>query len=96
MSNKEIKIVAQKTLEKYEGLNNIRDVMHKIKEDLNVALNAYFAQNYVTKEDFPIEFENKLGKWKIDSDGNVYVQPKTITQYIECDITIKPSGEISI
>lgn len=96
MNNEGIKIVAQKTLEKYEGLNNTSDVIHKIKEDLNVALNTYLAQNHVIREDFPIEFENELGKWKINSDGETYLQTKTTPQYIECNMTIKPNGEIEI
>jgi uncharacterized protein Usg len=94
MSKERIKILAKKTLEKYEGKKNVSDVINKIKEDLNDVLNTYLTQNYVIEEDFPIEFENELGKWKINADGNAYVQPKKGPQYIECNITIKQTGEI--
>ena len=94
MNNEGIKILAQKTLEKYEGEKNVADVINKMKDDLNDVLNIYLAKNHVIKEDFPIEFENELGRWQINADGNTYVQPKKGTQYIECDITIKPSGTI--
>jgi uncharacterized protein Usg len=94
MSKEGIKILAKKTLEKYEGEKNVSDVINKMKEDLNDVLNTYLVQNYVIEEDFPIEFENELGKWKINADGNTYVQPKKGTQYIECNITIKKTGEI--
>jgi hypothetical protein len=94
MNKEGIKILAQKTLEKYEGEKNVSDVINKMKEDLNDALNTYLDQNHVIEEHFPIEFENELGKWKINADGNTYVQPKKGTQYIECNITIKKTGEI--
>jgi uncharacterized protein Usg len=94
MNKEGIKILAKKTLEKYEGEKNVSDVINKMKEDLNDVLNTYLVQNYVIEEDFPIEFENELGKWKINADGNTYVQPKKGTQYIECNITIKKTGEI--
>ena len=94
MNKEEIKILAQKTLEKYEGEKNVSDVIKKMKEDLDSALNTYLTQDHVIEEDFPIEFENELGKWKINADGNTYVQPKKGTQYIECNITIKRTGEI--
>jgi len=89
MNNEEIKILVQKTLEKYEGENNISDAINKMKEDLNDALNIYLVQNHVIKEGFPIEFENKLGKWQINADGSTYVQPKKGSQYFECNITIE-------
>ena len=94
MSNEKIKILAQKTLEKYEGEKNVSNIIKKMKEDLDSVLNTYLTQNHVIEEDFPIEFENELGKWKINADGNTYVQPKKETQYIECNITIKRTGEI--
>ena len=94
MSNEKIKILTQKTLEKYEGEKNVSDVIKKMKEDLDSVINTYLTQNHVIEEDFPIEFENELGKWKINADGNTYVQPKKGTQYIECNITIKRTGEI--
>ena len=94
MSNEKIKILAQKTLEKYEGEKNVSNIIKKMKEDLDSVLNTYLTQNHVIEEDFPIEFENELGKWEINADGNIYVQPKKGTQYIESVIIIKRTGEI--
>ena len=94
MNKDQIRILAKKTLEKYEGEKNVSDVINKMKEDLNDALNTYLVQNHVIEEDFPIEFENELGEWQINADGNTYVKPKKGTQYIECNITIKRTGEI--
>jgi uncharacterized protein Usg len=96
MNNEKIKILAQKTLEKYEGEKNVSDVIKKMKEDLDATLNTYLVQNHAIEEDFPIEFKNELGKWQINADGNIYVQPKKGTQYIECNITIKLTGKLCI
>lgn len=81
------------TLHKYEG-EVINNVLYEIVTELNDVLNQHLSEHYVIKEDFPIEFENELGRWKINSDGTTYVPPKTETKYIECNITIKPTGEV--
>jgi hypothetical protein len=47
MNKEEIKILAQKTLEKYENEKNVSDVINKMKEDLNDVLNTYLFQNQV-------------------------------------------------
>ena len=86
------KIVSD-TVNKYESLQ-VGEVLSKLRSELNDVLNQYITDNYVTKEDFPITFENENGKWEIHSNGNAYVQPKKATQYIECNITIKKTGEI--
>lgn len=88
MSKEGIKIFAQNALEKYEGEINVPEIINQIKENLNNALNSYLEQNNVLQDNFPIEFENELGKWKINADGNIYVQPKKGIQHIEYNITI--------
>ena len=94
MNKENIKILATKTLEKYEGQSNISDIINDIRNDLNGVINTYLSEHAVYKEDFPIVFENELGKWQINADGTTYVQPKKATQYIECNFTIKRTGEI--
>lgn len=94
MNKDGIRILAENTLKKYEGEENIHEVISKLREELNDTLNLFLAQNYVVESDFPIEFENELGQWKIHSDGNTFVRPKKGTERIVCNITIKPTGEI--
>jgi hypothetical protein len=91
--NKNLTKIVSDTVNKYEDLH-VGEVLRKIKSELNEALSQYLTDNYVIKEDFPIVFENEYGKWEIHSDGNAYVQPKKGTQIIECNITIKKTGEI--
>jgi hypothetical protein len=81
-----IKILSQKTLEKYKSEGYTADVVKQIKEELNSVLS-------VIKEDFPIEFENEIGKWRIESNGVCFIQPRMNIQYIECNFIISPTGE---
>jgi hypothetical protein len=85
--------VSKNTLEKYEG-QIVNEVLSNIQSDLNDALNNYLSDNTMMVDEFPIKFENELGMWEIHKDGRTYVQPKTATQFIECNITILPTGKI--
>ena len=75
-------------------MNNEKRVLDELRRELNDALNEYLQANHVTTKDFPIKYENEVGHWEIHQDGTAYVQPKVVTQYIECNITIKKTGEI--
>lgn len=68
-------------------------VLKQVAIDLNEVLNGYLKDNYVKDEDFPVEFENELGRWKINADGSCYFQPIVGTQNIEVNITIKRTDE---
>ena len=94
MSKEEFIIELQNTLKKYEG-KIVNEVRKDIRSDLDDVLNNYLSDNVVMTEDFPIKFENGLGKWEIHKDGRTYVQRKTGRQFIECNITISPTGEIN-
>ena len=94
MSKEEFIIELQNTLKKYEG-KIVNEVLKDIRSDLDDVLNNYISDNVVMTEDFPIKFENGLGKWEIHKDGRTYVQPPTGRQFIECNITISPTGEIN-
>ncbi len=87
-------IESQNTLKKYEG-KIVNEVLKDIRSDLNDVLNNYLSDNVVMVEDFPIKFENGLGKWEIHKDGRTYVQPKTGGKFIECNITVSSTGEIN-
>ena len=91
MSKEEFIIESQNTLKKYEG-KIVNEVLKDIRSDLDDVLNNYLSDNVVMTEDFPIKFENGLGKWEIHKDGRTYVQPKTGRQFIEGNITISPNG----
>ena len=92
MNNEKLTEIVSGCVSKYEG-QQIKDVLDKLRDELNDVLNHYLTDNYVVKDDFPIMFENEIGKWEIHSDGNAYVWPKKSAAYIECNITIKPSGD---
>jgi hypothetical protein len=93
MNKENIEKIVSGVASKYEGLL-ISRVLDELKRELNDVLNEYLQANYVTTEDFPIIGENSVGHWEIHQDGTAYVQPKVVTQYIECNITIKKTGEI--
>ena len=92
MSKEGFIIELQNTLKKYEGKIVNEVVLKDIRSDLDDVLNNYLSDNVVMTEDFPIKFENGLGKWEIHKDGRTYVQPPTGRQFIECNITISPNG----
>lgn len=94
MNNEKMTQIVSTTMSKYVGEKNINEVLRQIKSELNEALNQYLGENHVVEKDFPIEFENDFGKWKINSDGTTHLQPKTGIQHIELNMTIKKTGEI--
>jgi hypothetical protein len=75
-------------------MNNEKRVLDELRRELNDALNEYLQANHVATKDFPIKYENEVGLWEIHQDGTTYVHPKNAAQYIECNITIKSTGEI--
>ena len=92
--NKEGFIVeAKKTIDKYVGMDNTQEVLKKIRSDLNDVLNNYIFENEVYQKDFPVEFENEMGKWKIKSDGETYFTPFFTPKWIEVNITVKSTNE---
>ena len=94
MSKEGFIIESQNTLKKYKG-KIVNEVLNDIRSDLNDVLNKYLSDNVVMSDDFPIKFENSLGKWEIDKDGNTTVQPHKGLQFIECNITILPTGQLN-
>ena len=81
----------ESTLKKYED-QNVKDVLSEIRNNLQSLFNNFISSEeglYV--QDFPIEFENNLGRWKIMGTGECFVQPKVSLDRINLDITIKPS-----
>lgn len=79
---------SKKVLFKYKDSIINDDLLKIIKFELNSALNNYLIDNLVYKHDFPIEFENELGWWKINSNGETFFQPKKTLSRIECNIII--------
>jgi hypothetical protein len=92
MNKEGIIVEAKKTLDKYVGLDNTQEVLEKIKSDLNDVLNNYFDENESYQKDFPLEFENEMGKWRIKSNGETEFEPKYF-EYIGVKIEIKPDCE---
>lgn len=92
MNNEKLTEIVSGCVSKYEG-QQIKDVLGKLRDELNDALNHYITDNYVVREDFPITFESEYGKWEIHANGNAYVLPRKSAEYIECNITIKPNGD---
>jgi hypothetical protein len=79
---------SNKVLSKYKGSTINEDLLKRIRSELNDALNGYISNALVYNHDFPIEFENELGLWKINSNGDTFFQPKRVLSRIECNITI--------
>lgn len=96
MNNKEGFIVeANKALSKYVGKLDTKTTLENITNELNEVLDNYITETPMYRDDFPIEFENDLGKWKLESDGTTQFQPKTSTQFIQVDITIENTEDIT-
>lgn len=94
MNNKEGFIVeANKTLSGHIGKTITKTILDNITIGLNEVLDNYITETPMYRDDFPIEFENDLGKWKLESDGTTQFQPKTSSQFIQVDITIENTGE---
>jgi hypothetical protein len=94
--NKEGFIVeAKKTIDKYVGMDNTQEVLKKIRSDLNDVLNNYIFENEVYQKDFPVEFENEMGKWKIKSDGETQFMSFFAPKWVEVNVTVKPTNEIN-
>jgi hypothetical protein len=88
-------VVAKKTIDKHVGLglDNTQEVLRKIRSELNDVLNNYIFENEVYQKDFPLEFENEMGKWKIKSDGETHFTPLLAPKWIEVNITVKSTNE---
>ena len=85
-------VVSKNTLERYENDRPVKEILNRIKKDLDKVCNKFLKDNVVRETDFPIEVENEMGKWKIEADGKCMLQPKAGIQYIEIDFTVTPTG----
>lgn len=96
MNNKEGFIVeGNKTLSGYIDKTITKTILDNITNELNEVLDNYITERPMYRDDFPIEFENDWGKWKLESDGTTQFQPKTPIQFIQVDCTISKTGEIT-
>ena len=87
-------LTSNKTLKKYEG-KLVNDCLQDIRNDLQESLNKLLSDNHVFENDFPIIFNNDLGEWEIDSDGNVRVKPKKSMQTLNCKVIISKNNEFN-
>lgn len=87
-------VEANTLLSRYVGNINHKEVLSAISKDLELVLNKYLGENPMYEEDFPVEFENWLGKWRIESDGSTKFQPTTYKERVILNIKISESGEI--
>jgi len=70
----------------WRELNSI--IIEQIGRDVFKVLEPYYFQINPGIE-FPIEFENNLGFWKIYENLKIDFSPRKKVQYIECNITVK-------
>lgn len=85
---KKIKKEIVEIISKHEGRELNAIIIEQIgKEFVKVFEPYYFQLNPGIQ--FPIEFENNLGFWKLYENLNVDFSPRKKVQYIECNITIK-------
>jgi hypothetical protein len=52
-------------------------------------MNKVLKENYIHEKDFPIEYENELGLWKLNSDGKLLFAPRVKKDYICVNIKIE-------
>ena len=74
--------------------NHSKRAIESLRSEINLALiNEVFHPSVdIEDRDFPIEWETELGKFRVEENGNAFIQPKKTVQYIECKVTILPSG----
>jgi len=98
-----LKLEFESTLAKYHQAKNVELIIDKIKEDTKVVLDKYSLSTNAAiydidnriigyEQEFPIEFENNLGRWRIEEDGTTYFQSIDIPKYITIDCTITKDG----
>ena len=92
MNKEKIQHELESTLKKYEG-QSVEDVLSEMRKDLQSVMDGLISsEEGVYSQDFPIEFENNLARWKITKTGECFVQPKR--SVCETNVTIKPTGEV--
>jgi hypothetical protein len=91
ITKERIKNDLKEALMKYEG-KDFSENYSAIREDIQSVFDRSIESRELFVNDFPIEFENYLGKFIIKSDGNCLYLPKIRTQRIETTITISPSS----
>jgi hypothetical protein len=92
MSKEGFKIEIEKTLENYKNSIIDRNLLYRIQLDLSEVLNTYLSNNVVMSIDFPIKFENDLGKWEFHNDGKTFFSPNIKLDYIEHKVIISPTN----
>ena len=66
----------------------VKRITDQIRDDLQLALMAKGRSIGKSIPPFPVYLSNDLGKFKIEADGTVYIQPKKTPKYISIDINI--------
>jgi hypothetical protein len=93
MSKENIQNEITLSLKKYEGMI-VKDVLPQIRKDLQDVMNNFVSsEEDIYKQDFPIEFENDLGEWKIMENGDCFVSPKMGVEWVEITINIQKTNE---
>jgi hypothetical protein len=90
MQNQKIKNELTEKLNQFVGDEITGRLLEKLQSETQTILKGYIhSEEGLYEEQFPIEFENDLGIWKIESNGNSFFQPKIRQKYIEVNFTIK-------
>lgn len=72
--------------------DDIQKALDELKIEMQDCLDNFISSEETTyAQNFPIESENNLGKWKITETGECFVHPKESPANI--NLTIKPTGE---
>jgi hypothetical protein len=90
MKNQKIIKICEEKLNQFVGDKITGRLLEKLQSEVQNILNSYIhSEEGLYEKQFPIEFENDLGSWKIESDGNLFFQPKTRQKYIEVNFIVK-------
>ncbi len=94
MGNEALQKDLVETLSKYKGEKNGLELISKMRSDVQDIFDRHIdTERGLLVDDFPIDIENEFGKFKITSDGNCFVEPKKVQQFIELNVTIQKTGE---
>jgi len=83
--------------DKYDNNNNNNEIdliLVNVKDDLQLCFSNYINEHIVYETDFPIEFNNNFGHWRIEANGDSFLIPRKVLSKLECKILILSSKTI--
>ena len=73
-------------------IHKLRAIKHVINQFSNSTNDPLLIDVDPYNITYPIKFDNEYGKWEIREDGQAFVQPYTVVEFIEMKITVSKEG----